>query len=94
MEDGDMTDLPFADSSFDVVLACLAIHNLHPSKRREQTIREAVRVLRPGGRLAIIDIAGTKTYTAVARASGLHEVCRSSYRLGIWPPVRVVTGTR
>ena len=29
--DGDMSDLPFEDGTFDVVLACLAIHNIHDS---------------------------------------------------------------
>lgn len=60
--DGDMTELPFPDASFDLVLACLAVHNLHPTARREQAIREAIRVLRPGGQVAVVDIFGTRTY--------------------------------
>ncbi|MGH3829921.1 MAG: methyltransferase domain-containing protein [Pseudonocardiaceae bacterium] len=27
--DGDMSELPLPDGSVDVVLACVAIHNLH-----------------------------------------------------------------
>jgi SAM-dependent methyltransferase len=92
--DGDMTELPFPDDSFDLALACLAIHNLHPTTRREQAIREAARVLRPGGRLAVIDMAGTTTYATTAAAAGLTDVRRSRYVRGIFPPARTVTATR
>lgn len=92
--DGDMTELPFPDESFDLILACLAIHNLHPTARRESAIDEAIRVLRPGGRLAIIDIAGTKTYLAEARERGMVEARRTGFVLGIFPPARVVTATK
>jgi ubiquinone/menaquinone biosynthesis C-methylase UbiE len=92
--DSDMTELPFPDDSFDLVLACLAIHNLHPHSRREQAIREATRVLCPGGHLALIDIAGTTTYATTATAAGLTDVRRSHYIRGIFPPARTVTATR
>ena len=48
----DAANLPFGDASFDVVLAFLALHEL-PGQERNAAIREAHRVLRPGGRLAI-----------------------------------------
>ncbi len=92
--DGDMAELPFADASFDVVLACLAIHNLHPSTRRERAIAEAARVLRPGGQLAVIDIAGSGSYVATAGKAGMRGLRRSGYVLGIFPPARIVTATK
>ncbi len=92
--DGDMTDLPFPDGSFDLVLACLAIHNLHPTARRENAIGEAIRVLRPGGQLAVIDIAGTASYLSAATNAGMRGPRRSGYVLGIFPPARTVTATR
>jgi arsenite methyltransferase len=92
--DGDMTSLPFPDASFDLVCASLAVHNLHPAARRERAISEACRVLRPGGRLAIVDIAGTRTYAATATAAGLRDVRRSGFVLGIFPPARMVTALR
>jgi arsenite methyltransferase len=92
--DGDMTDLPFPDGSFDLVLACLAIHNLHPTARRENAIGEAIRVLRPGGQLAVIDIAGTASYLSAATNAGMRGPRRSGYVLGVFPPARTVTATR
>jgi ubiquinone/menaquinone biosynthesis C-methylase UbiE len=47
-------DLPFADRSFDRIVSSLLFHHLtRESKRR--TLREVWRVLRPGGKLDIVD---------------------------------------
>ncbi|MEU0173846.1 class I SAM-dependent methyltransferase [Streptomyces massasporeus] len=51
----DMAALPFADDSFDVVTSALAIHNIEEPERQHQALDEAMRVLRPGGRLIIAD---------------------------------------
>ena len=51
----DMTALPFADGSFDVVTSALAIHNIPSPERRCRAVDEAIRVLRPGGQLLIAD---------------------------------------
>lgn len=51
----DMTALPFADGSFDVVTSALAIHNIPSAAGRHRAVDEAMRVLRPGGHLLIAD---------------------------------------
>jgi SAM-dependent methyltransferase len=51
----DMTALPFADGSFDVVTSAMAIHNIPSAQGRYRAVDEAMRVLRPGGQLLIAD---------------------------------------
>jgi len=51
---GDIYDLPIANNSFDVVIVHQVLHFLDDGAR---AIKEAARVLRPGGRLLVVDFA-------------------------------------
>jgi ubiquinone/menaquinone biosynthesis C-methylase UbiE len=46
--------LPFSDGRFDVVLSTLMLHHL-PRTTRQQCAREVRRVLKPGGRILVVD---------------------------------------
>src|SRR6266700_4977925 len=50
--------LPFPDAQFDAVLSTLMLHHL-PRKGREQCAREIRRVLKPGGRVMVVDFEGS-----------------------------------
>ena len=52
--------LPFPDARFDVVLSTIMLHHL-PRKVRLQAVREIARVLRPGGRVVIVDFQDSGT---------------------------------
>ena len=73
LADADARDLPFASASFDLVVSSLAISNIRGASGRAQALREAVRVLRPGGRLRIAD-DGADRYAAVLRDAGCTDV--------------------
>jgi SAM-dependent methyltransferase len=90
VHDGDMCAMPFADASFDAVVSSLAIHNVSDRDRRRAAIGEIARVLRPGGRVAILDIAHLGQCAADLRAAGFREVGRPRWSPWIFPPARVV----
>ena len=48
--------LPFPDATFDVALCTLMMHHL-PAEGRRRAVAEIHRVLRPGGRLLVVDLA-------------------------------------
>jgi arsenite methyltransferase len=71
VETGDITRLPFSDASFDVVISMTVIHNIPSRDRRDQALFELVRVLTPGGRIAIFDLLHTARYAEVLQAAGM-----------------------
>lgn len=96
---GDMTELPFEDGEFDVIVSNLAIHNIRSADRRTRAIEEAVRVLRPGGRLLIADINATGEYRRRLAELGLADVRVRplGWRMwwgGPWMGTRAVSATK
>jgi arsenite methyltransferase len=73
---GDMMALPFEDNSFDLVLSSFAVHNISGRVGRDKAISEAVRVLRPAGRLMIVDVRATRQYQAQLTRIGMNDVAR------------------
>jgi arsenite methyltransferase len=95
----DMTALPFDDDSFDVIVSNLAIHNIATRAGRSQALREAIRVLRPSGRLAIADLWATRQHAAALRELGWLDVRHRNvgWRMwygGPWVSTRLVTATK
>jgi SAM-dependent methyltransferase len=73
-ESGNPRKLVFPAGQYDVVVSVAALHRLDNDHERAQAIGEMLRVLKPGGRLLIFDIAETGYYAEVLRASGAHDV--------------------
>jgi arsenite methyltransferase len=80
----DMTDLQFPDASFDLVVSSLAIHNLPGDIARLSAIDEAIRLLRPGGRIVIADLGFTRLYADRLRQRGMANVKRQDLGWRAW----------
>ncbi len=83
---GDMHELPFAEASFDEVLLA---HSLSYARDPGRALREAARVLRPGGRLAALVLAPHRHLELSARYGHLQagfapeELRRLAARAGL-----------
>jgi arsenite methyltransferase len=77
LKDGDARKLEFSDGTFDVVLSSWALHNIYDQGGRETALREIMRVLKPGGRLAIIDIRHIPEYARVLKENELIDIQKS-----------------
>src|SRR6266404_2019279 len=91
---GDLRALPFRDGTFDVVVSSLVVHNIPDAAGRALALCELVRVLAPGGRLLVQDIAHTRRYAAVLREAQLASVRRGWPTIAMFPPTRPVEGIK
>jgi SAM-dependent methyltransferase len=94
IEDADARKLPYANESFDVVLSSLTVHNIEEHEERTQAIAEMVRVLKPGGRLALFDIRHTGEYARQLEQLGMNEVSLSPYSFLWCQPARSLTARK
>lgn len=62
VDTGDARALPFPDASADVVVSHWVVHNLDDASDRKRALDEMWRVLRPGGVIALADIAHVSSY--------------------------------
>jgi arsenite methyltransferase len=71
---GDARSLPFASSTFDVVLSHWVVHNIGSETERTKALSEMMRVLANGGKLILTDIALAPAYAETLRALGAQVV--------------------
>ncbi|MFF5081259.1 class I SAM-dependent methyltransferase [Actinoplanes sp. NPDC000266] len=99
LETGDITSLPFPDACFDVVVSNVVLHNIKAPGDRKRAIDEAVRVLRPGGRLLLADLRHTRQYQRHLEDRGLTGVARRDlgwrqWWSGPWLPTHLVSARK
>lgn len=70
----DLHTLPFEDRSFDGVVSAWSLRSLASSEDRARAVREAVRVLKPGGMLLIVEGGWPGRYQEVLRLAGMVDV--------------------
>jgi arsenite methyltransferase len=81
IETVDIRDLEFPAESFDVVTSSLVLHNLRAPADRRQVLENALRVLRPEGRLLLADIRNIDEYKRVLERCGAEEVAVRDFGL-------------
>lgn len=91
----DMRQLPLDDEQFDLVVSSMAIHNINDRAGRRAAVREAYRVLKPGGRLVVVDIFHTRDYLVSLLREGAVNARRTDvgHRMwwsGPWIPTHLV----
>jgi ubiquinone/menaquinone biosynthesis C-methylase UbiE len=90
----DMRKMPFRDNLFDIVVSNIAIHNLHSLEDRKAALQEIVRVLRPGGRMAISDFRNMVEYVGCLASMRVDDIQTVGPHYRMFPPVRIVTGRK
>jgi len=94
LETSDLRKLPFGDKTFDVAVSGLAIHNIPVRDQRAKALAEIVRVLKPGGRVAIFDLMYPGEYAKALGELGLSDVKVSGYKFLWCLPGRIVTARK
>ncbi|SFC82141.1 Methyltransferase domain-containing protein [Bacillus sp. UNCCL81] len=50
------SELPFNENEFDVIVSCLTFHEVKDRSNKTDVIKEALRVLKPGGEFVFLDL--------------------------------------
>lgn len=84
VKEGDARALPFANETFDVVVSNFVVHEMNTRKEREIMMREVARVLKAGGRVALVDFIFTSECVADLQNHGVKaERVRDAF-LSFW----------
>ncbi|MGQ0623099.1 MAG: class I SAM-dependent methyltransferase [Sporichthyaceae bacterium] len=93
---GDLDDVPIPDATFDVVVSGMALSALRGADRRAGAVDEAVRLAKPGARIAIADLRNIGEVAARLSELGCQDVNITSlgpetWFGGPWLPLRLVS---
>jgi ubiquinone/menaquinone biosynthesis C-methylase UbiE len=91
---GNATSMSFDDSTFDIILSNLCLHNIYNAENRREACNEISRVLRKGGTAIISDFKHIKEYQKAFLHSGLKtEMLQASY-FTTFPPLPILKVTK
>ena len=86
-QSGRFEQIPFPDQRFDLVLSSLMLHHIHGDENKQKGLCEAYRVLKPGGRLLIVDLEPPKSSILGILASVLFGHNMMEHRLVEYIPL-------
>lgn len=79
---GDAAQLPFADESFDAAVSNFVFHEVRTAKDKRDVVREALRVVKPGGAFSFQDMFSQKAlygdmeeFVRELQKEGISEIC-------------------
>jgi len=84
VKEGDARKLPFADGTFDAVVSNFVLHELKSRADRQQMMCEVARVLKPGGRVALVDFIFTDECAEDLRKFGVDTQRKRDGFLSFW----------
>jgi arsenite methyltransferase len=93
-EDGDARELNFRPNSFDKVISSLCLHGIGKRDERDKAVAGLVKLLKPGGELAILDILHTGEYSAVLQRQGMKSIRRSTMKFLYCLPTRYIVAKK
>lgn len=94
VQTADARRMPFRDGAFDAVVSSMALHNLRRHGDRAAAIREIDRVLKPRGRLVLVDCGHSVEYVRALRSCKWTNLTRSRRTWRLFPPVRYIEGRK
>jgi ubiquinone/menaquinone biosynthesis C-methylase UbiE len=91
----DARKLDFPDESFDVIVSSVALHDVGKNAaERAEVIHNIIRVLKPGGQIAIYDFKHLPEYQQIFIESGIEQVQITGWLRWYLALARLLTGIK
>jgi arsenite methyltransferase len=90
----DARFLPFANNSVDAALSGMTLHLIGRRGDWDTALQELMRVVKEGGRVAVLDAGHGNEYADLMRRQGMADVHISRLRVRAFPPLHSVTARK
>ncbi len=90
----DARDLPYDNNAFDVVLSSWVIHTMTDPDDRAQVLKEIARVVKPGGRVVIVDFDFVNEYVKHFRDKDWKDVQKAGPNLLFVTPTYTMSAVK
>ena len=91
---GGAQQMPFENSTFELIVSNLCLHNIYDKPTRQRAVAEVARVLKPGGLALLSDYKLTGEYAVQLRELGFDVHRQWGSFVTTFPPLRVVVARK